>query len=201
MPTSNLFRVWRTTVKMLKRRGYLVAEEDVNMSFDAFGERFGSPVQRPLLTVLVQRVDDPDDQLFVFFPEDEKVGVKPIRLYMDRMKAESVKRAIVVVQKDITPFAKQALSEMAPKFIVEHFAEAELLIDITEHELVPKHELLTPDEKAALLKRYKLKDTQLPRMQLGDPIARYFGLQRGQVMKIVRTSETAGRYVTYRVAL
>ena len=40
---------------------------------------------------------------------------------------------------------------------------------------------MTPDEKAELLGRYKLKEHQLPRIQQGDTIARYFGLKRGQV--------------------
>jgi DNA-directed RNA polymerases I, II, and III subunit RPABC1 len=64
---------------------------------------------------------------------------------------------------------------------MEHFTEAELMFNVTEHELVPKHVLLTPEEKQELLTRYKLKENQLPRMQMGDPVARYFGLKRGQV--------------------
>jgi hypothetical protein len=33
------------------------------------------------------------------------------------------------------------------------------------------------------MERYKLEDTQLPRMQQNDPVARYFGLKFGQVGK------------------
>ena len=117
------------------------------------------------------------------------------------MRAEGVANAIIVLRVDITPFAKQAVQEMSDSFRIEHFKEAELLVDITQHQLVPEHVVLSPNEKTELLRRYRLKDNQLPRIQPNDPIARYYGMRRGQVVKIIRPSETAGRYVTYRVCM
>ena len=78
---------------------------------------------------------------------------------------------------------------MAPKYILEYFTESELLINITEHELVPEHIVLIPDEKQELLTRYKLKENQLMRIQSGDPVARYFGLKRGQVGYLTNFSD------------
>ena len=206
--SMRLFRVRKTVVKMLKKRGYIVTDEELNMTAEMFAEpqrelvRDDGLPERSTHTLSVEKQDDPDDTLFVFFPSDEKVGVKPIRTYCERMKEESVKRAILVTRDNLTPFAKQAVAEMwQQKYNIEYFREAELLVDITEHVLVPQHIVMTDDEKKTLLTRYKLRPEQLPRIQETDPVARYYGLRRGQVVKIVRPSETAGRYVTYRICL
>lgn len=106
---------------------------------------------------------------------------------------------ILIYSTSLTSQASKIISTIAGQFRIEAFPEADLLVNITYHELVPRHIVLTTEEKKELLARYRLKETQLPRIQVLDPVARYYGLRRGQVVKIIRKSETAGRYASYRV--
>ena len=46
-----------------------------------------------------------------------------------------------------------AMCEIFTGFCLLQFLEQELLVNITKHVLVPKHEVLTRDQKAQLLKR------------------------------------------------
>lgn len=142
---ERIYRVRRTILQMLRDRGYLVDQADVDQSEEDFFEKFSTSPQRDMLTLLVQKRDDPSDQLFVFWPVDPKVGVKPIKRYMERMNEEDVKRAILVVQQNLTAFARQALSEIQASegLTLEQFQESELLVNITEHVLVPQHMVLT----------------------------------------------------------
>ena len=172
----------------------------LSMDTEGFRQRFTDNPNRDALTVLVEKTDDTTDQLFVFFPTDEKLGLGPIKLYCNRMKDNNVSRAIIVVRGSLTSIAKTAISELSQRgFKLEYFKDAELLVDITEHKLVPEHVVLSEDEKKKLLERYRLKEFQLPRILVTDPVARYLGLERRKVVKIIRPSETAGRYVTYRI--
>ena len=198
---SHLFRIRRTLLKMLKKRSYVVDAAQLAMTPRGFVDQFGDQPKRNDLTILAEHETDAEDQLFVFLPDDDKVGVKTIKQYCEMMKEASVSHAILVVKQGVTPFAKTALQEMASTYMIEHFRDAELLVDVTEHRLVPAHALLSPEDRQALLDRYKLRAEQLPRIQRTDPVARYYGLKVGDVVKIVRPSETAGRYVTYRVCI
>ena len=62
----------------------------------------GRPSRKDL-TILVAHSDDPTDQLFVFFPDDPKVTIKTVKIYCQRMQEESINRAIIVIQTNMTP--------------------------------------------------------------------------------------------------
>ncbi|KAG9454888.1 hypothetical protein H6P81_007792 [Aristolochia fimbriata] len=198
---NRLFRIRRTLMQMLSDRGYLVGDFEINRTKAQFLDHFGKHVNREDLVINKTKRSDSSDQIYVFWPEEPRVGVNAIRTYIARMKNECVFRAILVVQQNLTAIARKPTEEISEKYYLEVFQETELLVNIREHSLIPQHQLLTPEEKKTLLKIYTLKETQLPRIQTKDPIARYYGLMRGQVVKIIRSNETAGKYVTYRLVV
>eukprot|EP01107_Rhizomastix_libera_P007141 TRINITY_DN2146_c0_g1_i1.p2 TRINITY_DN2146_c0_g1~~TRINITY_DN2146_c0_g1_i1.p2 ORF type:complete len:209 (-),score=50.58 TRINITY_DN2146_c0_g1_i1:697-1323(-) len=200
---SQLWRVHRTVLELLADRGYIVQqqnnEENSTAAFDAFQQQIAR-TGREGLFLLHTHKNDSTNQISVYFPEALKFSTNDIKKYIQRMTTEQVHRAIIVLRKQATPSVFLAVEVARAKgLIVELFLEEELVVNITKHVLVPKHTPLSKDEKEELLQRYKLKDTQLPRIQESDPVARYLGLSKGQVVKITRKSETAGRYVTYRI--
>ncbi|KAF7237107.1 DNA-directed RNA polymerases I, II, and III subunit RPABC1 [Varanus komodoensis] len=157
--TYRLWKIRKTIMQLCHDRGYLVTQDELDQTLEEFKAQFGDKPsegrpRRTDLTVLVAHNDDPTDQMFVFFPEEPKVGIKTIKMYCQRMQEENITRALIVVQQGMTPSAKQ---------------------------LVPEHVVMTKEEVTELLARYKLRENQLPRIQAGDPVARYFGIKRGQV--------------------
>ncbi len=77
--------------------------------------------------------------MFVFFPDDLKVGVKTIKTYAERMRSEGVGRAMMVTVANITPFARQCLQEMNQKYYIETVRHCHF------------HELWIKEEAAALM--------------------------------------------------
>ncbi len=74
--------------------------------------------------------------MFVFFPNEDKVGVKTVATYAERMKSEGVTRALMVVQANLTPFAKQAVGEMHSKYHMEVVSTAFITL-VTQNAATP----------------------------------------------------------------
>jgi len=137
--------------------------------------------------------------VYVEFNGETNLGIKPVKQFVHEVGSRNCYSGILITTVPPTSASVKISAAMDPKkHSIEIFQESELVVNITRHELVPKHVLLSHEEKATLLDRYRLKESQLPRIQRSDPVAKYLGLRRGQVVKIIRKSETAGRYASYR---
>jgi len=200
---NKLWKIRKTLFQLCHDRGYLVTQDELDETEDEFiaelVEEGGLNNLRENMCTTVVHNDDINEQMIIFFPVAPTIGLKHLYEMTTRMQEANIERAIMVVQKALTPSAKKAAAAQSPTFIIECFQEQELLVNITEHELVPDHIVLTAQEKSQVLEKYMAKDQQLPRLMTIDPVARYYGLKRGQVVKIVRESKTAGRYVAYRL--
>ena len=149
-------------------------------------------------------LEDPENPSFdtnkisVFWRHDEpkikKTALQTVQIQAVTLKT---KRAILIV-RDQTAYSRRSTSD-DDLINLEVFTLDDLQVNITEHVMVPKHSVLNDEQKFELLSKYRIKESQLPKIRQLDPIARYFGVSKGDVMKIVRPSETAGRYVTYRI--
>lgn len=141
----------------------------------------------------------------VCFPEEAKLSIHTLGLVEIYMTENGSSRAIVLGTDPPTPSAKQAMLSLlqrgASGRIIEFFREAELATNILRHELVPAHTTLTPDEERAFERIIDAKKSDCERLRRGDAVSKVLGLQRGQVVRIVRAHEAGlgATHTTYRV--
>ena len=72
------------------------------------------------------------------------------------------------------------------------------MFKVTDHEMVPKHEVLTPTERKEVLETLGVEKEKLPQMKETDPVAKETGMKPGDVVRITRKSPTAGQTIYYR---
>ncbi|NOZ81713.1 MAG: DNA-directed RNA polymerase subunit H [Candidatus Micrarchaeota archaeon] len=76
-----------------------------------------------------------------------------------------------------------------------------MALNVLEHVLVPKHEILSEEEKKRLLETLNISEKQLPKILLNDPVVKALGAKEGDVIKITRKSPTAGKSFYYRLVV
>jgi len=127
-------------------------------------------------------------------PTEGTVGVQHINQMKKAMKEEEVERGIIITSGRYTQTAKTNATKKHIELIPRIFPS----FNIFDHTLVPKHEIMTQEEKQKLLDEYRVKPYQLPRIKASDPAAKAIGARPGDIVRIIRDSPTAGKYTAYR---
>jgi DNA-directed RNA polymerase subunit H (RpoH/RPB5) len=122
------------------------------------------------------------------------IGIAYVRELRDKVVEEEVTGGIIIGDGKYTYSARSN----APEMNIELIPATLPTFDIFEHQLVPLHEVTSPEERKELSEKYHAEPYQFPWIKSVDPISIILGAKPGDVMRITQKSETAGKYDTYR---
>jgi DNA-directed RNA polymerase I, II, and III subunit RPABC1 len=218
---SLLYKVKKTQIEMLRDRGFIIDKEELDIlnmttqEFVNYNKSRSNPKDpnKTFKRVLSRQYYKPTGEyIYVFYPETAEDSQT---LQMDQVRqlfhivlekngeSDEINHIIIISEYVLTGDLKSIIDGL-PSINIETFIYLELSFNVTKHSYVPKHSLLTKNEKIEFLR--KNPNAQLPKLpiiSMRDPVARYFGGQPGDIMKIIRKNITyqalVNTYVTYRV--
>lgn len=206
MQRSRLFRVMQTVDEMCADRRMPIPKGWAPRNMDDFVSRYCTEetVNRDAMAAAAYAEYHEDEAqngnicMLVYFNGSDSMTAQEVKNYVAEASNNGIARVLIVHKEKLSATARAAVVALTGSLRIECMEEERLVVNVTRHELVPRHEHLRPNELKDMLKGHSLKEHMLPRILASDPLVAYFGLQRGDVLKITRKSETAGLYVTYR---
>lgn len=113
---------------------------------------------------------------------------------LDNYLSNNVNIHKIIIIKMITKKACNQLNTeyRNTEFIFEH----ELMEHIPSKVFIPKHELLSPEEKKELLETFN--EHNFAEIFTTDVMSRYYDAKSGDIFRIIRPSITAGNNIFYR---
>lgn len=160
------------------------------------------------------RSDDNTYTIKVDFPENPNQKMIAIKITHHKITAISKQPIIndfinkyknmhkIIVIKDINLKAEQYItSKKDNEQITEIFREYAFLINMVDHVDVPKYKVYRPNspEYQEFFETYNTKKSQLARLPVSDPLARYYNVQVGDLVKVIQKSSTTGKAFNFRV--
>jgi DNA-directed RNA polymerase I, II, and III subunit RPABC1 len=103
-------------------------------------------------------------------------------------KKEYCDELILIINDEIVPAAKKQLDDLT-SVNTSIFFDKELFYNPTNHIDCPQFFLLTDTEKADLIRNLKCKLSDFLIIKHSDPVIKYYGWKRGQIVKIIRDDE------------
>lgn len=178
-------RVKQTVKEMLEARGYNITRA---IQEDEVKSLIGSKENFPDLHVLFA-TDYAGG-------EEVKFNIKIVNfylLYIDKLKLQHV---IIIHQGKVTSRVNDTIKNymVVKKTKIEIFPQCSLKFNITQHRLQPVFKVMSKTESENFKKQYGNK---FNKMFLTDPIARFYGYEKGDVVVVYRKD----RPVNYRIVI
>ena len=130
-----------------------------------------------------------NDKIVAFTEIIPKLTIGYVKNIVKEMQETDIKQALIIYRDSQTTISTILSAVLQLGLSIEVFCITELQYNITKHELVPKHILLSKEEAK------KMREFQIPFILRSDPIVRFYDFKRGDVIRIERKTLPAYRLV------
>ena len=166
---------------ILKRRNHTVTSyEETEKSLDIYATS-----------------DKTSEKMIVRIPMKEVVGISFVREVNDKLEEEGLSSAVLVSRRRFTHYAKKEADSTG----IEILSSSHPIFDLFKHDLVPLHEILTPEEIKEVTKKYSIVLRDLPKIFENDPAIKTIHAIAGDVVRIIRSSIFSEESITYRLVI
>jgi DNA-directed RNA polymerase subunit H (RpoH/RPB5) len=203
MEQKSLFQIYRTEAQ----RSRIILENVARMLGNRIYVRDGK--KYPLLNPeeALKSLEDKGDHVYII-PADNgtKYALKIVFQKITTISKQSIIAEFlenyagyqrIIVASDYT----NKIAEYILKRQTQLFREFSFLQDIISYRDQPRFELLSPEEMEQVRREYQLNEYTFEKMLRSDPVAKYFALKKGDLIRIIRPSPTAGESIAYRIVL
>lgn len=193
---KNLYKVRQTILEMISDRGYNVPLSE-NISFEDFSLKYNNKNMDIFINDEIK-----NKKIYVHFHNEIKNYSKnDLKIIMQKLITQyedaNINLILLLKEKENSTVSKELTKDVYKN--VEIFLKKNMIFNITKHEYVAKHILLTKEEEKELLDKYNTTKGKLPKLSKNDPVAKYYGMKLDQICKIIRKSPEVGEYPYYRL--
>ena len=187
---TKLFKIRKTLLEMLGDRKYQIPSEIKDLNIQHFMAQYEN-----------NEIDIVLDNMYVrFFEEDKSFAKNDLKNnYAEIVEENGDTINVIIIIKD--KIASAVKTELGKNIYsnLEIFTHNELIFNITNNYLVPKHILLNEEEKQEVYKKYNMKNNDnFQQILVTDPVAKYYAMKIGDLCKIIRSSPSSGVGISYR---
>jgi len=184
-------KIYQNTIDMFKARKYIMKEyykcgKQIKITDDDLIENYKNENCKLI-------INKGNDEILSVYFYNSKIGINELKELFGRLQEENVKHLILITKYKLTSYAKKEMKILGKNMEKELFYFSEMIFNITKHELVPKHELLTEKETKIFVQNIGKK---IPQIKITDKVCRYFNGKIDQIFRIYRKNEIYYRIVT-----
>ena len=139
--------------------------------------------------------------------QDKKIVIKFYKFKLNTIKNDKEIETLIntyskyhkiLIVSDLTIKANKQILDIQN---FEVFKINEVIRDIAQHHLVPKHLLLSKEQTEQVIDEYKLKKKDMGRIYIDDPMVKYLYAKKDDIIQIIRPSIYSGYSTYYRLVV